>query len=304
MILSKGAILILEFKHIDLSDKPIFDDFFNERDYHAAECCFGTAFIWRGCYDTYWAVCHGSLILKVTVGGKTFVLPPYGARDEDLPLILQSLKEYFGGQPFEIHGIYESTKERFARVFPEITDYVDDRDNWDYVYDRDKLATLSGRKYHGKKNHYNAFVKDYPDFVYEEITRANKDECIAFGQKWCAIREETDPTIKCEYCAIQEALNNMEFLKIRGGLIRLNGEVKAFSFGEKVSEHTAVIHVEKADPDIRGLYTAINKEFVDRAWKDVLYINREEDMGKEGLRKAKESYHPAFMVKKYNTVIR
>ena len=220
-----------------------------------------------------------------------------------MPLIVNALKEYFGG-PFEFHGIYESTMERFKRTMPEITEYTEDRDNWDYVYDREKLATLSGRKYHSKKNHYNAFIKEHPDYVYEEINAANKDECIAFGKAWCAQRAETDPTIKCEACAIEEGLNNMEFLKIRGGLIRLDGQVKAFTFGEKVSEHTAVVHVEKADPNVRGLFTAINKDFVQNAWPDVQFINREEDMGKEGLRKAKESYNPIFMVKKYNTIIR
>jgi hypothetical protein len=299
----KGEILILEFKHIDISDKPIFDDYFNEEDYHAAECCFGTEFIWRGCFDTYWAICHGALIMKVTVNGNTFVLPPYGGKDEDMPLIVAALKEYFNGS-FEFHGIYDSTIERFKKTMPDLTEYTEDRDNWDYVYERDKLATLSGRKYHAKKNHYNAFIKEHPDFVYEAINKDNKDECIAFGQKWCDHRALSDPSIKCELCAIEEGLNNMDFLKIRGGLIRLDGQVKAFSFGEKVSAHTAVIHVEKADPDVRGLYTAINKEFVDRAWPDVMYINREEDMGKEGLRKAKESYNPCFMVKKYCAVIR
>ena len=220
-----------------------------------------------------------------------------------MPLIVNALKEYFGG-PFEFHGIYESTMERFKRTMPEITEYTEDRDNWDYVYDREKLATLSGRKYHSKKNHYNAFIKEHPDYVYEEINAANKDECIAFGKAWCAQRAETDPTIKCEACAIEEGLNNMEFLKISGGLIRLDGQVKAFTFWEKVSEHTAVVHVEKADPNVRGLFTAINKDFVQNAWPDVQFINREEDMGKEGLRKAKESYNPIFMVKKYNTIIR
>ena len=296
-------IFILEFKHVDISDKPIFDDYYNEADYRGSECCFGSTFIWRGCYDTFWAISHGALILKVTVNGVTFVLPPFGGKDEDMPLIVNALKEYFGG-PFEFHGIYESTMERFKRTMPEITEYTEDRDNWDYVYDREKLATLSGRKYHSKKNHYNAFIKEHPDYVYEEINAANKDECIAFGKAWCAQRAETDPTIKCEACAIEEGLNNMEFLKIRGGLIRLDGQVKAFTFGEKVSEHTAVVHVEKADPNVRGLFTAINKDFVQNAWPDVQFINREEDMGKEGLRKAKESYNPIFMVKKYNTIIR
>ena len=94
---------ILEFKHVDISDKPIFDDYYNEADYRGSECCFGSTFIWRGCYDTFWAISHGALILKVTVNGVTFVLPPFGGKDEDMPLIVNALKEYFGG-PFVSAG--------------------------------------------------------------------------------------------------------------------------------------------------------------------------------------------------------
>ncbi|MCH3951134.1 MAG: phosphatidylglycerol lysyltransferase domain-containing protein [Acidaminococcus sp.] len=260
-------------------------------------------FIWRKYFDTYWAVSHGALILKVTNEGRTFVLPPFGGVDEELPLVVESLKDYFHHEPFEFHGVYDTTIERFKKYLPEVTEYTEDRDNWDYVYSREKLATLSGRKYHGKKNHYNAFIKDHPDFVYEPITPANAEECIAFGMKWDENRAQTDPTILSEKSAIVEGLRNIEALQIRGGLIRLDGEVKAFTFGERVSEETAVVHIEKADPDIRGLFTAINKEYVERTWSDVKYINREEDMGIPGMRKAKESYHPEFMVKKYNTII-
>ncbi len=300
----KGEISILEFKHINRADKPIFDDYFRERDYHASECCFGTNFIWRHGFDTYWAISHGSLIMMVTVQNKTFITPPFGGVNEELPQVLDELRAFFGGKPFEIHGIYEDTIARFEKYLPEVTEYEEDRNNWDYVYEQEKLATLSGRKLHQKKNHYNAFVKDNPDFVYEPMGGDNLTECFEFARKWIDVREETDPSIIYEEDAIKEALDNFTFLKMRGGLIRLDGEVKAFSFGEITGMNTAIIHVEKADPNIRGLYTAINKEFVSRAWGDVKYINREEDMGKDGLRKAKESYKPAFMVKKYNTVIR
>ena len=113
-----------------------------------------------------------------------------------------------------------------------------------------------------------------------------------------------DESLKCEFCAIKEALNNLEVLNIQGGLIRINGEVEAFTFGEKQNDELVIVHVEKANPEIRGLYTVINQEFIQHNWTDVKYVNREEDMGKEGLRKAKESYNPEFMVKKYNTIIK
>lgn len=261
-------------------------------------------FIWKDCFDIHWAISHGCLIIETTRDGVNFVLPPFGGIKENLPKVIESLKEYFHNKPFEMHGIYESTKEEFAKYLPEITEYEEDRDNWDYVYLAEKLATLSGRKYHSKKNHLNAFLKEHPEHVYEEITPENVSECIAFSEKWCEKRSTEDPSIKCEYCAIKVALNNFKALELKGGLIRINGEVQAFSFGEKMNDKMAVIHVEKAHPEIRGLYTAINQEFVKNTWTDCLYINREEDMGKESLRKAKESYKPEFMVKKYNTIIK
>ena len=94
-------------------------------------------------------------------------------------------------------------------------------------------------------------------------------------------------------------------MQLRGGLIRYDGKVQAFSFGEKmVNSDMAVIHVEKADPQVNGLFNIINRDFVRNAWPDVKYINREEDMGKPGLRRAKESLCPAFLVNKYNIIVK
>lgn len=112
-------------------------------------------------------------------------------------------------------------------------EFIEDRDNWDYVYLREKLASLSGRKYHGKKNHYNAFKKEYPDYVYEPIGPENYEECKAFGDEWCEKRVGEDESLRCEQCAIHEAIDNFEALGLRGGAIRVNGKIEAFSFGKK-----------------------------------------------------------------------
>lgn len=260
--------------------------------------------MWRGCYDIHWAICHGALIIEVTRDGVNYISQPFGGIDEDLPKILATLREYFQGSSFQMIAILEEGKARLEKFLPEITEYQDDRDNWDYVYLQEKLASLSGRKYHGKKNHANAFRKEYPDYVYEQITEDNLAECYAFFDKWCERRQAEDSSIGCEFCAIKEALGNRKVLGIQGGLIRIGGQIEACTFGEKLNEDTALIHVEKANPDIRGLYTVINQDFVNNAWSEVKYINREEDMGKDGLRKAKESYNPEFMVKKYLAVIK
>ena len=140
--------------------------------------------------------------------------------------------------------------------------------------------------------------------VYEPIGPDNYEECKAFGDEWCEKRVGEDESLRCEQCAIHEAIDNFEALGLRGGAIRVNGKIEAFSFGKKINDDTAVLHVEKANPDIRGIYAAINKEFAEHAWGDVVYLNREEDMGHEGLRTAKESYHPEFMIKKYSSVFK
>ena len=242
------------------------------------------------------------MLLKVKRNDVDFYIQPFGGRDEDLPLLMQELREEHGGQPFEMHGIYDFTKERFERVMPELT-FVEDRDNWDYVYLQEKLATLSGRKLHGQKNHYNAFVKAHPDYTYEPITLDNMMECLNFGEQWCDEHMHEDSSLLCEKYAIQEAFLSFEQLELRGGAIRFDGKIQAFSFGKKINDDTAVLHVEKANHDVRGLYTAITKEFAAHAWTDVKYLNREEDMGKPGPRAAKEALHPEFMVKKYNVII-
>lgn len=242
-------------------------------------------------------------MIKVKRDEVDFFLQPFGGRDEDLPKLFAEIKEYHSGKPFEIHGIYEDGKTRLEKAFPAM-EFTEDRDNWDYVYLREKLANLSGRKYHGKKNHYNNFKKEYPDYVYEPIAPNNYEECKAFGDEWCEKRVGGDESLRCELCAIHEAIDNFEVLDLRGGVIRIDGKVEAFSFGKKINDDTAVLHVEKANPEYRGLYAAINKDFAKHAWSDVVYLNREEDMGHEGLRMAKESYNPEFMVKKYSAVFK
>ena len=271
--------------------------------YQGSECTFTNLFVWRRCYKICWAISHGFLIIKVTRDDITFVLQPFGGAIEDLPAVIDELKEAFAGKTFEMRGIYEETLSLLKANLPEKTEYIDDRDNWDYVYLRDNLANLAGRKYHAKKNHANAFRKENPDYVFSVISKNDIAECIAFADLWCEMKGQNAEGSRCELCALEEALTKFETLNIRGALIRINGVVQAFTIGEKYNKDMAVIHFEKANPEIRGLYTVINQDFCANVLTDVKYINREEDMGLEGLRKAKESYQPEFMVKKYTAVI-
>ena len=280
----------------------MFESYLAKPHYMGSECAFSNMFLWRDIFQTYWTIAHDFLIVKVRRSGVDFMLPPYGGRDEDLPLVLDELREYHEGHTFEIHGIYECMMDRMRKVLPN-AEFITDRDNWDYVYLRDELAAMAGRKYHGQKNHYNAFKKAHPDYTFEFLQPDNFSECLAFGEAWCEERAHEDPSVLEELHALREAFVNFKELGLEGGAIRIDGRVQAFSFGKRINAEVADVHVEKANPDYRGLFVAINKECAEKVWTGITYLNREEDLGHPGLRKAKEDLHPVTMVQKYSLVV-
>jgi len=287
---------------VAVKDRALFESYLNRPDHMGSECAFTNLFIWRDYYRTFWTEKYGFLIIKVTCEDETYYLQPFGGRDEDLPLLIRDLHEDSGG-PFMFHGIYECSLERLSKLGCE-EEFTEARDMWDYVYLREDLANLSGRRYHGQKNHYNNFVKENPGYVFETINQENYAECLNFGEEWCQERMKEDKSVYWELRAMQEAFVNFRALGLRGGAIRINGKIEAMGFGKSINGICADLNVEKANPQIRGLYAAINKECAEKIWADMKYLNREEDMGHEGLRRAKEALHPAFMVKKYNLLVK
>ncbi|MBW1802292.1 MAG: DUF2156 domain-containing protein, partial [Deltaproteobacteria bacterium] len=174
-----------------------------------------------------------------------------------------------------------------------------DRDNSDYVYLASDLIRLAGRKFHRKKNHVNRFKKNAA-YEYRPLDIELVECFLDMQEHWCQMRECTEkPDLLSEDYAIYQALTHFEDLDFRGGAIVLDSGVEAFSLGESLNPETAVIHIEKANPDITGLCAAINQIYCLNTWSDITYINREQDLGIEGLRKAKESYYPNHMVDKY-----
>ena len=288
----------MQYKEISLADKPIIDTYVNKEGFRTCDGAFANYFAWRDNFKISWCIEKNFLIIRATRYGDNFYLPPMGGKDEDLLDVLNQILDENDGY-LCMHGVVEEDRDRILKVMPDI-EFVDDREDWDYIYLREKLATLSGRKLHGQKNHYNAFCKAHPDFVYEEMNETNLHECLALGDAWCDAKLAEDPTIEEERIALHNCLANFKALGLRGGLLRFDGKVQAFSYGSKINSDTAVLHVEKAVQGVRGLYIAMTKEFAAHAWDDVIYLNREEDIGIPGLRKAKEELHPEFMLIKYN----
>jgi hypothetical protein len=173
------------------------------------------------------------------------------------------------------------------------------RDHFDYVYRTEELIQLAGGSFRAKRNHINYFLRSYT-FRYEPLATAHKQACLELMDAWCGMRRcEEDLSLSGEWEAIREALANLEELKVAGGVILVNGKVEAFTVGEPLNSEVAVVHIEKANMEIRGLYAMINQQFCEKQWHDVPYVNREQDLGEPGLREAKLSYNPDHFTEKF-----
>ena len=294
----------IEFKKLEKTDKPLFDKFYRAGYYENAYASFTGLYMWRELGKTQWALDEDVIYLVAEWNGKFSAFQPIGSVDKMQSAITKVI-QMFGecGQDVKLVGLEKFFVEELAK-YPDATfEITSDRNNSDYVYLAQDLINLSGRKFHGKKNHLNQFYKDYPTAEYLPITAEIIPQCREVLNQWYEVHRAENPedVFLCyEQAAIHEIFDNFCEFNLKGGAILLGGKIVAFTFGEQLNSDTAVIHVEKADPSIRGAYTAINHDFVAQEWSAMTYINREEDMGLEGLRQAKESYRPVKMIDKFN----
>ncbi|MHB8150225.1 MAG: DUF2156 domain-containing protein [Desulfobulbia bacterium] len=219
------------------------------------------------------------------------------------PVGLVSLPEVFTEYTSRIAGADRFPKERLPDVALNGAMVVEDRDNADYVYRREDLATLAGRNFTKKRNHINQCLAAYK-CQYEMITEETVPECLAMQDRWCAARDcKTEPGLCGEYRAIVETLQNYREFPLTGGAIRIDGTIEAFAVGERLNPSTAVWHFEKAMSQFHGLGQLINQWFTRENLAEFTYVNREQDLGIPGLRKAKESYFPDHLVEKVRIVL-
>lgn len=293
----------IQFQPITLQDRVTITSYFRAQRCENAHFTFTNLFMWRTAYQIEWAEYKNCLLIKATYDDEEYGLQPFG-KPENIEAVLPDWISYFKKQklPCVMRGVEKQAAEMIHELYPSAS-VESDRDDFDYVYLRENLAELKGRKYHGKKNHINALKKTC-EYEYLPVGKDNIDECIESVRAWCMSHDcYKDPMLTAERKAIFEVLEHFDELELVGGAIKIDGKIEALTFGEMMNEDTAVIHVEKANADIRGIYPLINQEFCIRAWEKATYINREEDMGIEGLRKAKESYHPCHMVEKFIVTI-
>ncbi|MBB6216783.1 hypothetical protein HNQ80_002887 [Anaerosolibacter carboniphilus] len=294
---------------ISITDKAFLDTYLRSSSYEVSDLNFTNLFMWRHLYHLKYEVIHGLLWISGIYYDKPFLFPPLFKNAEDLanlPACLEILKGKFDHikSPAMIKFLPASAVELFQNTAPQQLRFQRDRDNDDYIYLAQDLMELKGRKLHSKKNHLNFFRK-HMEFEYVPLTKDLIDDCLSLAQR-LKVGNYTDlelDLLQNEALAIEEALQHMDQLHIAGGAIWVDNQVEAFTFGEKLTEDTMLVHIEKANADIRGLYQAINQQFCIHHCEDVIYVNREEDMGFDYLRKAKESYNPVKMLEKYDAFL-
>ncbi|MCB2291391.1 phosphatidylglycerol lysyltransferase domain-containing protein [Clostridium sp. CS001] len=292
------------FKKLSLEDKNIIDKYIYPYKFMSCEYSFTSLYIWKDACDIQYTIYKQALILKKKdFDGNYHFMQPLGYNKEDLKEIIEQLKAY--REENHMKYLFKDLEESFIEEFNILLNHKniffveEDRDNFDYLYEAQKLMTLSGKKLHSKKNHYNAFTKSYNYEVVEITNEKVINDVIDAAQKWYEETDEKDIKLYYELIAISNLVNNMNLLKLKGIAVYVNGKVAAFSIGESLSEELAVIHIEKGDKNINGIYSFIAKTFIDKCFNNVEIINREQDMGIDGLRKSKMSYYPLKLEKKF-----
>lgn len=299
---------MIEFHKPQLTDKPWVDELLRRADHRGCEYNFTNLFVWSDAYDQRIARVGDFLVTHLCGAlGCSYIYP---AGSGDIAPVLTALEQDAAerGVPFRLVCLTQPQIQELDTLFPGRFTFEADRDGFDYLYNIDRLADLGGKKLHAKRNHINRFIENNPSWVYEDITPESLPECLEMGKEWYrrsmvreGLAEERD--LGDEGRALRLAMEHYHALGLEGGLIRVYGEVVAFTMGDLLSSDTYDVHFEKAYGELQGAYAMINREFARRVRQrhpQVRYLNREDDMGVEGLRKAKESYYPDLMVEKYS----
>lgn len=280
------------FRKLVPQDKELFDKYKSKTSKYS-ENSFVTLYLWDKYYNLHLCEEEGFLFIRFTIDGKNQYLFPMGEGD-----VKKAFEKVMNEEEkVTLRFITEEQKAFIEESFPDKFDFSLREDLCDYVYETERLTSFSGKKLHGKKNHVNFFEKTY-NYTYETVTEEVAiKECKPLLLQW--IDEKTKNLNPIEHDAMEKIFDNYKLFNLTGGLIRIDGEIVAMTFGERLTGDTVLVQVEKAKEDIRGAYPMICKLFLENEWNDTTFVNREEDMGIEGLRKAKESYCPIFKTLKY-----
>ena len=295
---------MLALREITLQDKAWMQPIYEKSAFRSEEYNFTFTYMWREILSFKAAQLDGFLVQKSDNSRPAYLYPAGGGNVK--PIIEAMIRDAGDcGHGFTFYTILAEQCKLLEVLFPGRFDFTPLPTYDDYIYDAKSLITLRGKKLHAKRNHINRFKALYPDWRYEPITPLNMPEVIAMSEEWCRVNAcHASKSLRHESHALRHALNDFFGLGLDGGLIRVNGRIAAYSMGDRLTHDTYLVHVEKAFTDIHGAYAVINQQFSEHCAADYLFINREDDSGDEGLRKAKLSYYPAMRTEKYKAKLR
>lgn len=291
-------------KPLTINDYPLIKAFLDEANYEGYNSNFITMMMWNHEFHIEYEIHDHFLIMLHHYKDKHFWAMPFTSKeyykDAIDYMIVYSEKHGFD---FMIDCAIKDFVNEIKEIYSNQFLYCRTPYNDDYVYDKEMLMTLSGKKMQKRRNHYNAFKKRYPDYVYKEIDLTDDfNEVLDCLTKWESDKKELSESLSSEIYGIMYLLSSKNILDFKAGAIYIDNKMEAFIIASKLKHKTIQIHVEKANKNIRGLYPAILKKILEHHFKDELYVNREEDMGLENLRKSKLALHPIHMVEKYQII--
>ncbi len=295
----------LEFKPIEARDLAVLDKFYGRRANQTCDSMPLDSFLWREYYHVQFAISDGKAVqwLMEEGGVKHTAMPV--CEQEDLPHYFYEMVDYFNrelGIPFKVYLADEAAVEYLHLRESDRFEVVEQEDLKDYLYDGDAMRSLSGTKLHKKKNHLNSFLREYEGrYEYRRLECTDRDAIWRFLDDWREQKgDDVEEHLDYEVRGIHDILKNCCSLRVRMAGVFIDGRLEAFTIGSyNLYENMAIIHIEKANAQIRGLYQFINQQFLLHEFPDAALINREDDLGEEGLRKAKESYNPCGYARKY-----
>ncbi len=295
----------IEFHKVSIEDRDMVMKFLQYNPYCNCDYSFGNLYNWCDYYHTALAFHKDMLVVRFrsTETGREAFLVPIGHGDlkevlMDMEYTIRDLDQHL-----TLMAVQDTALEAIEATHPLDLHVIKNRDNSDYLYERERLETLSGKKLQSKRNHINKFKRLYPDYTYEEISADNARECLELEYQWYRDTEET-PGMDAERQMVRRALSHFEEIGLNGGAIRVEGRIIAFTLGMPISPQCFGVHVEKADTTYEGSFAVINQEFVHHLPEQYIRINREEDLGIPGLRRAKLSYQPLKVLDKHTIVLR
>ena len=289
---------MLDLHHLKTKDKDLVERYIPQFCKQMCDFGFGNLYTWSVAEHTEIAESEGFLYLRSTFNGVTSYAVLWG--EGDINKALQTVVDDATERECDLsfYCISEEQLPLLKEFFGDRLCVKEQRDYFDYIYLSEALSQLKGRKLHSKKNHVNSFIKKF-NYTVDDIDASNIKECLEFSHRW-HMQNESTQRLEAERQVIDCAFSKFAQLGYRGIILRVDGRIVAYALGEPMADgNTFCVHFEKASPDFPQAYAAVNKFFADKLMGEFQYINREDDAGVEGLRKAKLSYQPQYLLKKY-----